>query len=427
MEKNITINHITKIEGHASLTLGIKDGKVTVCELGSTEGSRYFEGLVVGRKYFEAHEITSRICGICSTAHIIAAITAIENALGYKPSQQTLELRALITLGERIRSHATHLYFLALPDYLGYESAIAMAPKYKKEIKKALKIIKIGNKMVSLFGGRDLHAVSASTGGWLKLPTQEELSNLAKEVESIKKDSIDTARLFSKLTNPKFESESGWFSLYDENRYVVLEGSLRGNDEEYSPDIYREFIREYHEEYSDANFVVKKDHRYMVGALARLNNNYKHLSKDAKKILDQSGLILPSRNPFLNNLAQAIELVHAVDHTIEICKRLKIKPEKPSQISLKAGVGVGAIEAPRGILFHEYTLDNEGTIVSANIITPTAQNLLSMQEDIRSFVHGIAHKSKDYIVLEIEKMIRNYDPCFSCATHFLEVNWKDED
>ncbi len=426
MEKNITLNHITKIEGHAKLNLGIKDGQVTVCELGASEGARYFEGLVVGRHFFEAHEMTSRICGICSSAHVVAAITAIENALGYKPSRQTLDLRALLTLGERIRSHATHLYFLALPDYLGYESAIAMASKYKKQVKQALKMMKIGNKMVSVFGGRDLHPVSATPGGWLHYPSQDQLAELAKELQGIKKDTIDTCKLFIGLKNPGFESQAKWFSLYDNDRYVVLEGSLVGPGENYAPENYRNFIKEHHEEYSSANFVVKQGHRYMVGALARLNNNYKHLSSDAKKMLDLSELKLPSLNPFYNNLAQAIELVHAVDHAIQICTNLKISPEKPDKIPLKAGIGVGAIEAPRGILFHEYALDGEGKIVSANIITPTAQNLYNMQEDIREFVPNVMNKSKEKIVLEVEKLIRNYDPCFSCSAHFLEVDWKDD-
>ena len=187
-DKIITLNHITKIEGHAKLELSIKDGKISKCELSSVEGSRYFEGIVRGRKYFEAHEITSRICGICSTAHVIAAISAIEDALGYIPSSQTMELRKLITLGERIRSHATHLYFLALPDYLGYESALAMASKYRNELKTALQLVKVGNHIIKVLAARDLHPVSATVGGWLKLPNQEDLTLLAEELEKVKKE-----------------------------------------------------------------------------------------------------------------------------------------------------------------------------------------------------------------------------------------------
>ena len=425
MEKKITLNHITKIEGHASLNLGIKDGKVTVCELGSTEGARYFEGLVLGRKYYEAHEMTSRICGICSSAHVIAAVSAIENAIGFTPSEQTLKLRALLTLGERIRSHATHLYFLALPDYLGYESAIAMAPKYKKELKMALKMVKVGNHMVSLFGGRDLHPVSECVGGWLKVPKQEELDELIKMLQRIKADTIKTCKLFFSFKIPNLKGGGLWFSISEPDRYVILQGRFCSGNKCYDPAIYNNFLREYHNDYSTANFVVKDEKRYLLGALARLNNNYKFLSKDAKRMLDKSKLKLPTTNPFANNLAQAIELVHAIDHSIEICKNTKINPkdivkEFPAP---RAGVGVGAIEAPRGTLFHEYELDNEGKIIRANIITPTAQNLLNMQEDIRNFVPSIVNKSRDKIILEIEKLIRSCDPCFSCSSHFLDVKW----
>src|SRR3989338_1654350 len=186
MGKSITLNHITKIEGHASLVLGIKNSKVQRCELSSVEGSRYFEGIVRGRSYNEAHELTSRICGICSCAHVIKAISAVEHALNLQPSEQTIQLRKLLTLGERIRSHATHLYFRSLPDYLGYESALAMASKYRKELEIALRLMKVGNTMIKVIGGRDLHPVSATVGGWLKLPTQEQVDEIVQSLEGVK-------------------------------------------------------------------------------------------------------------------------------------------------------------------------------------------------------------------------------------------------
>ncbi len=423
MTQEITLNHITKIEGHAKLNLGIEKGKITKCELSSTEGSRYFEGIVLGRKFNEAHEITSRICGICSCAHVIAAITAIEDALGYTPSQQTKTLRKLLTLGERIRSHATHLYFLALPDYLGYESALAMASKYKKELQTALKMMKAGNQIINIIGGRDLHPVSATPGGWLKLPAKEKISEIKSFLEEIKSDAVKTCDLFLSLKYPDFESDTLCFSLANEKEYSMLDGKFSCEHSSFEKNRYHEFISEYHQAYSSANFVVKEGHRYMVGALSRMNNNYKNLSKNAKTMLKKSGIKLPSKNPFCNNIAQAIELVHCIDEAIEICNSLDIKPEQVENIPFRAGTGVGAIEVPRGTLWHEYTLDNNGVITKANIITPTAQNLLNMQEDIRAFVPRLLNKKKEEIVLEIEKLIRSYDPCFSCSAHFLEVNW----
>ncbi|MFH1173708.1 MAG: Ni/Fe hydrogenase subunit alpha [archaeon] len=421
--KTITLNHITKIEGHAKLNLSIDEGKVSVCELSAVEGSRYFEGLVIGRKYFEAHEITSRICGICSCAHVIAAITAIENALGFHASQQTKQLRELLMIGERIRSHATHLYFLALPDYLGYESALAMAGKYKKEIQRALAMMRMGNLIVKTIGGRDLHPISATVGGWLKLPDKEQLNMLAKELFALTADALATVKLFAGLKNPVFHSETEWFSISHAKEYALLEGMFISQKTKFEPVRYKEFIREYHEPRSTSNFIVKKDHRYMVGALARLNNNHQHLSANAKRALQLAKLKMPSDNPYHNNLAQAIEIVHCIDHAIRICKA-GVQPEPVANIPLRAGTGIAAIEVPRGTLWHEYTVDEKGTIIKANIITPTAQNLLNMQEDIRSFLPSIINRSKEYIVLAVEKLIRSYDPCFSCSAHFLEVNWR---
>ena len=205
---NFNLNHITKIEGHASLTLQIKRGKVSRCDLDSVEGSRYFEGLLKDRHFSEAAEITSRICGICSCAHTIAAIMAIENALKLTVSQQTYTLRKLLTIGERIRSHATHLYFMALPDYLGYESALEMVSTHKNEIKRALRLMKLGNEMVKLFAGRDLHPVSATIGGALKIPSSDEIVSIKDKLESLKNDAVKTAFLFGKLKYPDYATAS---------------------------------------------------------------------------------------------------------------------------------------------------------------------------------------------------------------------------
>ena len=423
MSKTITLNHITKIEGHAKLDLGVDNGKVIKCELSAVEGSRYFEGIVRNRKYYEAHEITSRICGICSCAHVIAAISAIENALGYEPTIQTKELRELLTLGERIRSHATHLYFLALPDYLGYESALAMASKFKSQIKTALNIMKIGNDIIKTLGSRELHPVSATVGGWLKIPPKSELERLSTELKNAMKESITTCKLFSSLKYPIFKSKADSFSLCNGNNYPILEGRFKSDKVAFEKDRYREFLREYHVPQSTANFVVREDHRYMVGALARMNNNSRLLKASARKMLKQSPLKLPSYNPFHNNIAQAIEIVHCIESAIDICDNLNLKPEPPARINPRAGTGISAVEVPRGTLWHEYTLDGNGTITNANIITPTAQNLLSIQEDIREYMPSLLGMRKNEIVLSIEKLIRSYDPCFSCSAHFLEVNW----
>ncbi|HLD86620.1 MAG TPA: Ni/Fe hydrogenase subunit alpha [Candidatus Nanoarchaeia archaeon] len=426
MSKSITLNHITKIEGHAKLNLGIEKNKVTRCELSATEGSRYFEGIVIGRNYTEAHELTSRICGICSCAHVIAAITAIENAIGFIPSKQTIMLRELMTLGERIRSHATHLYFLALPDYVGYESALAMIPKFKPQLNNALLLMKHGNRIIKTLAARDLHPVSATVGGWLKLPTEEQFTAMLHDLEALREPANATVKLFSSLEYPSFDTSGEMGGLKDAKKYAMLGGTFASEFISFSPNDYRRYLTEEHREYSSSNFVTLKGNTFMVGALSRFNLSARQLHPKAQAWVKKSKLRLPSENPYLNNLAQAIEMVHCIEEGIILCKKMLregINQERHAVPKPKAGVGVGAIEVPRGTLWHEYAIDSKGRIVNANIITPTAQNLFNIQEDIRNVVPGIVHKKKEEIIMDIEKLIRSYDPCFSCSAHFLEVKW----
>ena len=424
MSKTIKLDHITKIEGHANLTIAIDKSQVKKCELGAVEGSRYFEGLLKGRKCYEAPEITSRICGICSCIHTVCSIQAVENALGIKPTSQTKMLRELIIIGERIRSHAAHLYFLALPDYTGYESALAMSSKYKNELVRALKLTKLGNEIVSTIGGRAMHPVSAQVGGMLKLPEQEQIDNLRRQLQDAQADALATAKLFIKIKIPKFENETEYFSLSDGVNYPTLYGDLVSQSGRFKKEEYSKYLEEYHEQYSTSNFVVKKDKAYMVGSLARLNNNYRYLSKNAKKLLSTAKVSFPIKNPFMNNIAQAIELVHCIDKAIELCRKLKIQEESPIEVKFRKSRGIGITEAPRGILIHDYEINDKGEITKANIITPTCQNLLNIQEDIRAYLPSLLKLNEKSIVLEIEKLIRAYDPCFSCSAHFLRVNWE---
>ncbi len=424
MAKTIKLDHITKIEGHANLTVSIDGETVKKCELAAVEGSRYFEGILRGRKCYEAPEITSRICGICSCIHTICSVQAVENALGIKPTEQTKMLRELMVLGERIRSHAAHLYFLALPDYLGYESALAMASSHKKELAAALNMTKLGNEMVSVIGGRELHPVSAQVGGMTKLPTQEQIDDLRRKLQETHQDAELTASLFSKIKYPQFENQTEYFSLSTGTDYPIITGDLVSQNARFKKEEYQKYFEEYHELDSTSNFVVREDKPYLVGALSRLNNNYKLLSKSAKRFVSDLKLKFPVTNPFMNNFAQAVELVQFFDMAIDITRRIKIQEEKPAELKFKKSRGIAAVEAPRGLLFHDYEINEKGEITKANIITPTCQNLLNMQDDIRKFIPSVAKLGEKKIVMEIEKLIRSYDPCFSCSTHFLTVNWE---
>jgi sulfhydrogenase subunit alpha len=421
----ISLNHITKIEGHARLDLEVKGNKLVKCELGSIEGSRYFEPLLKGRDYRDAPEITSRICGICSSAHGVASVMAMENVLGIKATEQTILLRELQTIGERIRSHATHLYFLALPDFLGYESALAMTKKYMPEIQRALRLVKIGNEMVTAVSGRVMHQISTAIGGFTHFPNQSKLDEFRKKLLESKKDVIETAKLILSLKLPNLSTTGEMFSLSHKKEYGTSHGFIRSGKNEFEQKKYAKLIKEYHEPYSNANFVVKDGKSYYVGALARVVNNLDRLSPSAKDFIKKNKIDFSDCNPFKNNLAQAVELIHYWEYTAECLKDFKVKYEPIVKPKTKSGHGIAANEAPRGTLWHEYKVD-KGVITYANVVTPTAQMLRNMQDMIAVYVQQMIEKKtkKEKMVLEIEKLIRSYDPCFSCATHFLRVNWK---
>lgn len=421
MSKTINLNHIAKIEGHARLNVKIEGNKVEKCQLEVFEGARYFEAIVKGRRYDELPIITARICGICSQAHAITALQAIEAAFKIKPSQQTNTLRELLCNASIIQSHALHLYFMALPDYLGYDSAIAMASKYKKEVACALKLKRLSNDIINAIGGRDIHSVTSVAGGFSKIPDKSQLKSLLSRLKEAKEDAIETAKLFARLKYPKFERRTEYFALAKPKQYAILDGSISNAKTKVKTKDYEKHFKEYIQPYSTAKFSAVKDKPYMTGALARININKKMLSYNAKKSLK---IKTPCYNPFMNNYCQAVEIVHMIEYSIKLLEGLNIKEETVPAIKAKAGRGISVTEAPRGLLFHDYTFDKKGIVKSANIVAPTSQNLKNIEEDIKEFLPTVLKKKEKEIILDLEKLIRAYDPCISCSTHFLEVNFE---
>lgn len=424
MSRTIELENITKIEGHAKLTLKVnKDNKVEKCHLVSIEGSRYFEGMLKGRRYNEATEMTSRICGICSGAHIIASVQAMENALGIVPTQQTQRLRELFTMGERIRSHVTHLHFLSLPDFFGVANGIELARTHQKEVLRALKLMKLGNDMMTVLGGRDLHAVSVQVGGMLRIPSRDELDSLKKRLMEAVFDAEEIVKLFDSLNYPDFNVPSEHFSLKKDGDYTMISGYLYSHKDKFEQNRYYDFVKEYHESRSTCNFVIKEGKTFISGALSRLNNNGHDLTGRARHMVNNSKIGIPSNNPFHNLFAQAVETLYFIERSIELCSH-NYFDEEPNKVYPHAGRGISIIEAPRGLLLHDYELDNDGRIVKANIITPTAHNLKFIEECIREYLPTILSLNNEEIVLKIEMLIRTFDPCFSCSSHFLEVEWE---
>lgn len=416
--KEITLNQICKIEGHASLKLKIDKNKVKICELQAEEGARFFEALVVGKKVEDVQEIVSRICGICSSAHSVCSIQALEKAIGVKPDESQKALRELLVLGERFRSHATHLYFLSLPDYYGFSSALDMAKEHKDRIDDALSLITLGNKIVSIVGGREIHPFIKIREPMKNLKEAEEA---VKEIEKVKPTIIKTIKLFSSLDYPKLERDTDYFSLHEGNSYATISGKLKSVSGLIDSEDYKKHLKEDLREYATSKFALKDGKPFVVGAIARIKNNKENLDPESKKFLE--AIKFDMNNPFHNNIAQAIELLQIANRVKELIK--KIKEYEPEEVKIKPGHAVSALEAPRGTLFHEYEVSPEGRITYCNIITPTVQNLNMMEKDIIRYVDILLAKgaSKEEIVGGVEKLIRAYDPCFSCSTHFLKVNW----
>jgi len=425
MTTTIKLDHITKIEGHARLIVKVDNGKVKKAQLEVYEGARFFEGILKGRKYDEANVITSRICGVCSQSHTIAALKAIEDALQIKVTKQTHMLRELLLIGSIIQSHALHLFFLSLPDYYGYDSAIAMAGKYPGLVKRGLKLKRLGNDICTLIGGREIHTITAVVGGFCHVPAQKDINTLLKSLKKDKKEFIATAKLLAKLKVPKLETPRYFYAMKDSYKYSEEEGLIECIGNKCIPaKSYGQYFKEDIMQYSTAKFVTVGGERFMVGAQARINLYHNRLCKEAATILKQSRIKLPMQNPYYNNFCQALEMLHLCHRAIELLSKLKIKEEKVPEFRVKAGTGIAAVEVPRGTLFHEYELDDNGMIIRANIITPTTQNLKSIEEDVKDILPSLLQYGEERIKMELEKLIRAYDPCISCSTHFLKIKWE---
>ncbi|MGD9276053.1 MAG: Ni/Fe hydrogenase subunit alpha [Candidatus Pacearchaeota archaeon] len=425
MAREINLNHICKIEGHASLSLEIEKNKIKKCKLKTEEGARFFEALVLNKNVEDIQEIVSRICGICSCSHSVCSIQALEEALQIQPSQQQKTIREILLLAERIRSHATHLYFLSLPDFFNASSALSLPDIHKNKINDALKIVSIGNKIVEEFGGREMHP-------FLKIkeesPDKKNFNNLITELKNSKPIIQKTIKLFSELNYPDLKRETDYLSIKEKNHYPSISGKVFSNNKTFIDDNYKNHLKENIKEYATSKFVLKNGKPYMLGAMARINNCSEDLDDETKKILfkilKKMKLELPLKNPYHNLICQAIEILEAVNKIINLLENIPNDKEN-QEIIIKAGNGVSSVEAPRGTLFHEYKINKEGKISYCNIITPTCQNLNMIEEDITTLVNKLLkeNSSKEEIVNKVEKLIRAYDPCFSCSSHFLKVNW----
>ncbi len=413
-------NYIAKIEGHGELRV---DLETNTAKLHVLEGERLFEGMIVGRRYDETFWITPRICGVCPIAHNIACLSAVENAFGVQLSESSIALRKIMLSAQNLQSHVLHLYFLALPEYLGADGGIEIAKKHPVHFKAAVKLRDLSDRIAQTIGGRAVHPITPTVGGFHKVPSKEELKSLLKEVKSAKKEGEHTFNLASSVEYPDLRRTTEYFTTIPEERaYPSYLSSRIISTKGLNQSIqnYTSVIKETVKDYSTAKFGEHNSRGFMVGSLARIKNSGNLLLPPASEMYKKVERLLEQHNPYLNNLAQAIEVNHFLaeaEKQLEFLVRNGVD-DKITEFTIRASHAAGAIEAPRGTLYYEFEFDDAGLVIRSNIITPTVQNLTNIEEDANEVLRTIA---KDKSLEEkrdlIEKLIRAYDPCLSCSTH----------
>jgi len=424
MKSNIEVEALARVEGEGALHIRLKDGSIADVELNIYEPPRFFEGFLRGRHFQEVPDITARICGICPVAYQMSSVQALENALGVNITPDIRSLRRLFYDGEYIESHALHIYMLQAPDLLGYESALSLAEVEPEVVKSALRLKKIGNAILRIVGGRSVHPVNAKVGGFYSWPDPSELKELLPELEWGLEASKETVRWAAKLPYPEFEQDYEFIAIHHPNEYGILEGEvLSSNGKQIPVDRFDSEYLETHVRHSNAlHSHTVEGKPYITGPLSRLNLNNKQLGLEARQIMEETGVSLPIRNPFKALLARAIELVETFAEAYRLVQSYAPRgPSSVNKLTGHGGEGWGASEAPRGLLYHRYIVDGNGLVRFARIVPPTAQNLARIEADLWEYAPQVLDLSHEEATLACEHLVRSYDPCISCATHFLEL------
>lgn len=424
----IEVDHVARVEGHGNIHVVIEDNTVKTVEMSVVEPARLFESMVCGRRYEEVPYIASRICGICSPSHVVTDILAIERIFGVLVTDRTNALRELLAYGSYIQNHASHLFVFAAPDFVGHKSVFPLASENPELFGQALALKALGNELCTRVGGRSIHPITAVVGGFTQELEASEYEELADKMEAMCAFAAATVDLFASFEVPDIETAGDMIAMVAPGRYPIVDSRtarLLDADITFDCDEVGEAIEEHAVPHSAALFsrVRSTGKPFFTGALARINASWQYLSQGAKVAAAKAGLRPPERNPFMNNVAQAVELVDALERCSEICRRLADDAfegtSEPMPFKVRAGRGVGFSEAPRGGVFHDLELDDEGRVKHASIITPTAQNVANLEADMRILAEKLVADGidRDTIQMEMEKLVRAYDPCLSCSVH----------
>lgn len=410
------------MEGHAGFMASVLQGDVKSAKLEIQEGIRLIEGVLIGRHYKDMPVIAQRICGICPVVHNLTSIKAIENVFGVLVSNETVNLRKLLEWGQIIHSHALHLFFLSLADFLDIENDLILAREYPEETKKVIRVRDFGLSIVQIIGGRVVHPLTNEVGGFKKFPKPEELQKLIVQGEEILPVALEIGKFFKKIKLPEFERATEYICLDKKGEYAIYEGDVYSNKGLYIP--VEKFEKNFQELQRPREIVkrVMADGKtsYMVGAIARVNNQSKKLNYNAEKYMESLGFSLPDYNPFHNILYQMVEVIHCVEESLKMLHILAhsdLDNAVTNDYKIKEGTGVAAVEAPRGTLYYHIDIDGKGYVKNVNIITPTAQFLSHLEDDIAAYIPNIINLPDKEKEKKLRAFIRAYDPCISCAVH----------
>ncbi|MES0491841.1 MAG: Ni/Fe hydrogenase subunit alpha [Leptospirales bacterium] len=422
-EKTIKVDYLARVEGEGAFHVKIKNDKVQEAKLNIFEPPRFFEAFLRDRIITEAPDITARICGICPVAYQMSSTHAIEKALGINVDAPIRNLRRLLYCGEWIESHSLHVYFLHAPDFLGMQDALEIAKVHPEVVKNALKLKKAGNAIVKLVGGREIHPINVKIGGFYKSIEIKQMDELQRNLKDVKQITYDTLQFCSTLEFPDYEQDYTFVSLRHEDEYPMNEGRLVSNKGlDIDSDQYEDYFQETHMPHSTTLHSTLNNDLFFTGPLARFNLNFDKLPEALQKLALKSGLERNCKNPFKSILVRSVELIYAVEEAIRIIDEYK-KPDMPSvSYKMKAAEGSAITEAPRGILYHRYLFDEKGLIRDAKIVAPTSHNQKIMEHDLFHLAQKFVDLPEEELTWKCEQTIRNYDPCISCATHFLKLD-----